>query len=42
MVNDLPKAEEHLTALERICLIPCEEYEDLKKAVAEYRVRAGK
>ena len=22
--------------------IPCEEYEDLKKAVAEYRVRAGK
>jgi len=26
----------------RICFIPCEEYEDLKKAVAEYRVRAGK
>ena len=42
IVNDLPKAEEHLAALERICLIPCEEYEDLKKAVAEYRTRAGK
>jgi tetratricopeptide (TPR) repeat protein len=42
IVNDLPKAEEHLAALERICLIPCEEYEDLKKAVAEYRGRAGK
>src|SRR5215469_16248717 len=42
IANDLPKAEEHLAALERICLIPCEEYEDLKKAVAEYRVRVGK
>ena len=31
MVNDLRKAEEHLAALQRICLIPCEEYEDLKK-----------
>ena len=28
------KAEEHLAALERIWLIPCEEYEDLKNAVA--------
>ena len=37
MANNLPKAEEHLAALQRICLIPCEEYEDLKKAVAEYR-----
>ncbi len=41
IANDLPKAEEHLTALRRICLLPCEEYEDLKKAVAEYRARAG-
>jgi Tfp pilus assembly protein PilF len=30
------KAEEHLTALERICLIPCDEYDDLKQAIAEY------
>jgi tetratricopeptide (TPR) repeat protein len=42
LVNDLAKAEEHLAALERICLIPCEEYEDLKKAVADYRQRAGR
>jgi Flp pilus assembly protein TadD len=42
MANNLPKAEEHLAALQRICLIPCEEYEDLKKAVAEYRGRAAK
>ncbi|PYM16637.1 MAG: hypothetical protein DMD81_11945 [Candidatus Rokuibacteriota bacterium] len=42
MVNDLPKAEEHLAALEKICLIPCEEYEDLKKAIADYRRRAAR
>lgn len=42
MVNDLPKAEAHLGALEKICLIPCEEYEDLKKAIAEYRRKAAR
>ena len=42
LANNLPKAEEHLAALERICLIPCEEYEDLKKAVADYRARAAR
>ena len=40
MVNDLAKAEEHLAALEKICLIPCDEYEDLKKGIAEHRRRA--
>jgi len=34
--GDLAKAEEHLAALERICLIACEEYDDLKRAIAEY------
>jgi Flp pilus assembly protein TadD len=42
MVNDLPKAEAHLAALEKICLIPCEEYEDLKKAITEYRRKAAR
>ena len=42
IVGDLAKAEEHLAALERICLIPCEEYADLKKAIAEYRQRRGR
>lgn len=42
MTNDLAKAEEHLGALQKICLIPCEEYEDLKKAIAEYRRKAPK
>jgi tetratricopeptide (TPR) repeat protein len=39
MVNKPAKAEEHLAALQRICLIPCEEYEDLSKEIAEYRRR---
>jgi tetratricopeptide (TPR) repeat protein len=34
--GDLPKAEEHLATLEQICLIPCEEYDDLKRAIAQY------
>ena len=42
IANNLAKAEEHLAALQRICLIPCEQYEDLRKAVAEYRRRGGK
>lgn len=42
LVNNLAKAEEHLAALQRLCPQPCEEYEDLKKAVAEYRRRAGR
>jgi Flp pilus assembly protein TadD len=39
LVNDLPKAEEHVAALEKICLIPCEELDDLKQAIAAYRAR---
>ena len=37
IVGNLTKAEEHLAALQRICLIPCEEYGDLQKAIADYR-----
>jgi len=42
LVGDLAKAEEHLAALERICLLPCEEYDDLKEKVVEYRARSRK
>jgi len=37
MVKNLAKAEEHLAALDRICLLPCEEYTDLKAKVAAYK-----
>jgi Flp pilus assembly protein TadD len=39
LVNNLAKAEEHLAALQKVCLIPCEEYGDLKTAIAAYRQR---
>jgi Flp pilus assembly protein TadD len=39
LVNDLPKAEEHLAALKEICVIACEEAEDLARAIAAYRAR---
>jgi tetratricopeptide (TPR) repeat protein len=34
------KAEEHLAALNEICLIPCNELVDLERAIAAYRVAA--
>lgn len=39
LVGNLSKAQEHLAALQKICLIPCEEYGDLKKAIDAYRVK---
>jgi len=42
LVGDLRKAEEHLAALEKICLLPCEEYDDLKEKIVEYRARSRK
>ena len=43
MVGNLAKAEEHLRALDGICFFSCEEFRDLKKAVAEYKDKnAGK
>ncbi len=41
VVHNLAKAEEHLAALQKICLIPCEEYADLKQKIAEYRGKTG-
>jgi Flp pilus assembly protein TadD len=35
-VDDLPKAKAHLAALDKLCTFGCEEYTDLKKAVAAY------
>ena len=41
MAGNLPKAEEHLKILSRLCWVHCEELEDLKKAVAEYKTKKG-
>jgi Flp pilus assembly protein TadD len=40
VVGNLAKAQEHLAALERICLVPCEQYDGLRKAIDKYRSRA--
>jgi hypothetical protein len=36
-VKNLAKAEEHLAALDRICLLPCTEYSDLKAKITAYK-----
>ena len=40
-MHNLAKAEEHLAALQNICLLPCEEYADLQKEIAVYRDKTG-
>jgi len=38
-VDNLPRAERHLAALEQICLLSCEELDDLRAAVVDFRRR---
>ena len=40
--DNLAKAKEHLDTLEQVCLIPCDEYDDLKRAIAEYNKLANR
>jgi Flp pilus assembly protein TadD len=37
LTNNLPKAEEHLAALNKICGTGCEEYRDLAREIAEFK-----
>jgi Flp pilus assembly protein TadD len=37
MVGNLPKAEEHLARLDRLCTFGCDEYTMLKKSIADYK-----
>jgi Flp pilus assembly protein TadD len=39
LVGNVPKAKEHLAALDKLCVFSCEEYRDLKKAIQEYEAR---
>jgi Flp pilus assembly protein TadD len=36
-MGDVAAAEQHLAALEGICLIPCDEYGDLQRAITAYK-----
>ena len=43
LTNNLPKAEQHLAELQRICSpIPCEEYKELGRAVDAYKKAKNK
>ena len=42
LANEVQKAQDQLAALREICLIPCEEYEDLEKAITAYSKRAAR
>ena len=42
ITGNLAKAEERLAALDKACFLPCEEYSDLKKAIAQYKANGGK
>jgi tetratricopeptide (TPR) repeat protein len=39
LAGNLPKAEEHLAILDKLCFFSCEEYRDLKAAIAAYRAK---
>ena len=41
MVGNLPKAEEHLAALDKLCPFGCDAYSTLKKAIADYKQKSG-
>jgi tetratricopeptide (TPR) repeat protein len=41
LIDNLPKAEEHLARLDKLCFFPCEEYTDLKKAITAYKHKHG-
>ena len=39
MVGNLPKAKEHLSALDKLCFFPCQEFAELKRAVSDYETK---
>jgi tetratricopeptide (TPR) repeat protein len=42
VLGDAIRAEQQLTALENVCLLPCTEYDDLKRAIAAYKRLAAR
>jgi tetratricopeptide (TPR) repeat protein len=42
VLGEPDKAAQLLAALENVCLIPCEEYDDLKRAIAAYKRLAAR
>lgn len=42
MKGELPKAEERHARLVKLCAVPCEELDDLTKAIEQYKAAGGK
>lgn len=42
MLGDLARAEQRLAALDKACTFGCEEYDDLKKAVARFKAAGNR
>ena len=42
LLDDIPKAKQHLATLNALCAMPCSEHGDLKKAVEAYEKSGGK
>ena len=42
VLGDLARAEERLAVLDKACLFGCEEYTELKDAIAAYKAKMGK
>jgi len=35
--GDLPRAEQELKVLDKLCFLPCEQYSDLKRSIGDYK-----
>jgi hypothetical protein len=42
MIGDLPRAEQRLATLDKVCTFGCGEFSDLKKAIAQYKANGNK
>ena len=42
MLGDLPKAEQRLATLDKVCWLGCTEYDNLKKAIQSYKANGNK
>jgi tetratricopeptide (TPR) repeat protein len=42
ILGKLPEAEQRLATLDKVCFFPCEQFTDLKKAVARYKAAGNK
>ena len=42
ILGDLPRAEERLATLDKVCTFSCEEYRDLKRSVERYKAAGNK